>query len=282
MKRFLATAIPIIALMACPAYAGQTSLVWDNFPVTEGFPLGYDTSIRSTSERDTQHSMGLTAASWAVDDFHVLSAPAYDDGARGDLPPGGEVVLTQIEWIGVREVFDRPDFGYDRLDYAIFTRTFDPGSNTYDFQPLQYGNGQQALFLDQQQGTDWQIDEELGQLDDTNFVYRGSVSVPNIPLDPETDYWVGVRLVGNSANPTGGTAGRSFIVSGSGNPESVDGAFRHDPPRGGGDDWQPIQDPITGFRPEMAYRLTMNVVPEPATMVLLALSGLFIVRCRRA
>jgi hypothetical protein len=272
MKRFSAALLSLAISVSAPALAGvDNTLVWDNFPVTEGFPNGYDASNRFTSERNTQHSSSLNSASWAVDDFHIVGAPKLGEGE--------EIVLSEIEWVGVRQLFDRPGFGYDRLDYAIFSRMFDPQSGEFDFEPISYGNGQTALFLDQQVGEDWQIEEELGTVSANEFVFRGSVQVPNIPLDFGMDYWVGVRLVGNDANDDGGTAGRHLIVSASGHPESVDTAFRFDPPRGGAP-WQYIENPLNGQRFEAAYRLTMTVIPEPATLMLLALSGMFAARRR--
>lgn len=277
MKRLLGAALVLVGLTAAPLYAAGVDFVWDNFPVTQDFPAGYNVTDRFTSERDTQHSTGLTAASWTVDDFHIPL------GLQGDGNGDGQVVLSSIEWVGVRELFDRPGFGYDRLDYAILTRTFDPLNGTYDFQPLEYGNGQQAVFLNQQVGADWQIEEELGSVPNfpTLFAFRGSVTVPSIPLEPGTDYWVGVRLVGNDVNGDGGTAGRHFVASGSGNPDSVDTAFVHDPPRGG-DPWQRITNPVTHENYHAAYRLGMTVVPEPATALLLMLGGLMLAgRTRR-
>jgi hypothetical protein len=275
MKRFIGATMVLAALMGIPAFAGQ-DLEWDNFPITGDFPLGYDTTNRFTSERDTQHSSGISAASWAIDDFHI----PLGDQPLGEDQGDEQVVLNNIEWVGVRELFDRPGFGYDRLDYVILTRTFDPFSGLYDFQPLQYGQGQQALFLNQQVGTDWQIEEELGNVSPTLFTYRGSVAVPDIPLEPQVDYWVGLRLVGNDGNDDGGTGGRHFIPSASGHPESVDGAFRYDPPRGG-DPWQRIQSPFSSDPFEAAYRLGMTVVPEPATLFLLLVGGLMVGRSRK-
>lgn len=271
MKRISTASLSVMFLLCASGVAGAGTVTWDNFPVTGDFPNGYDTDSRFTSERDTQHSMGLMSASWAVDDFHVP--------VDVEVGPNEEVVVTEIEWVGVRQLFDRPGFGYDRLDFVILTRTVDGGTGEFDFTPLEYGGGQTALFLNQQIGVDWEITEELGPVTSNEFAYRGRVQVPNVPLALETDYWVGVRLVGNDANDEGGTAGRHFIVAGSGHPDSVDTAFRHDPPRGGAD-WQYIENPLTGERFDAAYRLGMSVIPEPATAAMLGLVGMFALRRR--
>ncbi len=266
MKRWLVSGV---AVLVSTSFALAGEVYWDNFRD------GYDADTRFTSERNTQHSMGFSSASWAVDDFSVPL----------DFPELGEdqgigFNLTSVEWIGARQL-DGDRLGYDRLDWGIFTRTQDPLTMEFDFQPLALDGGGLALFTDQMIGSDWVIAEELGDTTDgQESVYRGRLET-DIPLDVETEYWVGVRLVGNDGNGDMGSAGRHFIASGSGESlyPNADSAFRFDPPRGG-DPWQPIVNPISGQEFEAAYKLGFTVIPEPASLALLSLAGLVCLRRR--
>ena len=268
MKRLLTAGI---ALLVCTGSALAETIYWDNFRGDT-----YDTSNLFTSERDTQHSAGKPSASWAVDDFAV----PFGEGFEAGEDQGDELSynLTSVEWVGARQL-DGDRLGYDRLDWAILTRTFDEFTGLFDFTPVEYAPGQMAVFTDQMIDVDWSIDEELGSVGDL-AVYRGSLQT-SIPLDPDTEYWVGVRLIGNDDNGDAGAAGRHFIASGGGETlfEDADSAFRFDPPRGG-DPWQPIVNPISGEEFEASYRLGFDVVPEPTTLALLGLGGLALLRRR--
>lgn len=267
MKRWLVSGI---AILVSTSFAVAGEVYWDNFRD------GYDADMRFTSERDTQHSMGFGAASWAVDDFTL----PLDFPERGEDQGELSTNLTSVEWIGARQL-DGDRLGYDKLDWGLFTRTLDPFTQEYDFVPLALEGGGLAFYTNQMIDTDWVIAEELGDTTDGNAsVYRGRLET-DIPLDPETEYWVGVRLVGNEDNGDLGAAGRHFIASGSGETlyPDADSAFRFDPPRGGSP-WQPIVNPLSGEAFEAAYKLGFTVVPEPASLALLSLAGLVCLRRR--
>lgn len=262
--------ILLTAALAVPAArAAPTPIAFDNGISTNLL----DTTTRLTSERGTQ----IGIPTWTVDDFQFdLGGPR----AGGDGQAFVEV--NSVEWIGVREIQNRPGFGYDVADVAIFTRSFDQGSGQYDFTPVVFGGGQIALFMD----VSWTEVANLGTLpnDPDRRIYHGSVDLPAVPLDPFVDYWVGVRLVGNPDNPVGGTAGRNQIVAtdpGHPNPP-FDESFNFDPAFGS-TPWAPssARNPFSDAPIEVAYKINGLIVPEPASLMLLVIGGIAMVCGRR-
>jgi hypothetical protein len=256
MRRLYAVATVGASLVAAPALGEM--ILWDNFPPTAEFPDGFDPAQRLTSERDTQIGFGPEAATWTIDDFHFPGEP------------GGELFyeLNRIEWVGVRELQERPGFGYDLADWAIFTRMPRPGEpGEFDFAPLFSADD-----------VVWTEEEDFGSVPGNSSLnlFRGSIDVSGVALDPGVNYWVGVRLVGNEANQSGGTAGRHFVAVGTGDPASIDEGYNFDPNFQLDPVWvrasdrNPFGDPL-----EFAYRLNATLVPEPSSLALLLIGAAF-------
>ncbi|RMF75896.1 MAG: PEP-CTERM sorting domain-containing protein [Planctomycetota bacterium] len=119
--------------------------------------------------------------------------------------------------------------------------------------------------------------------------YEGTVNLSGgiqnggpILLSLDTTYWVGVRLVGNEENTQSGTAGRNFIASSlQGSPFSISEGYNFDPSFGG-NEWAPASErnPFSDDPIEFSYRVTGQIIPEPASLGLLAIGAVVLIRRR--
>ena len=97
-------------------------------------------------------------------------------------------------------------------------------------------------------------------------VYEGTLQVDPIVLQPG-QYFIGARLVGENL-------GRNFAATSytdGGNPEGESQAYFKGVPFGA-DDWTPVEDILSsGLPSDFAYRISGTNIPEPASLLLLAL-----------
>ena len=267
MKRALCTAITATLVASATASAGIPT-VWDNYPI------GFDSSSRLTSERQTQVGPGLESATWTIEDMFFSSDidPKVNE-ARGEL----WVEVTQIQWIGVREVRpSAPEFGYDTVDWAIFSMNQEGG-----FDVVYEGTTTPEPYTDLDPLFN-NLQEYEGTVDLSGGLAQNGDGAP-IQLALDTTYWVGVRLVGNEANTDSGTAGRNFIASSlMGSPFSTSEGYNFDPGFGGAE-WAPASDrnPFSDDPIEFSYRVNGQIVPEPASLSLLAMGGALLLMRRR-
>lgn len=248
MKRLLCGFALTLSVQA--ALASETVL-WDNLSGAgswESFPnASYDPNRRVQADRNMVSGPDPFFASWVVDDA-VLGA-----GARIDA----------IDWLGSAQPLVAP-LGYDRADFAVFTRQ-DLGGGNFAF--TQIGGA-----LNVPVGSF----ENIGSAPNGDLLYKQRLLVPGgftVPTDGS--YWFGVRLVGNDANQGQGANGfvsRADGVNPLGAPE---GGFVRNPllfplPP----EFRPVSRlPVFNDTPvDFAFRLVN--IPEPATCMLLILGGL--------
>jgi hypothetical protein len=213
--------------------AASGDVLWNNFQGPDGFD-GVDSL---SSERRTE-----VTESWTVDDAIFPAA---------QFPLGVEI--TGIRWIGVRT----------------------PGTSLFplaDFAILDSSLNQIAGAGDDD--VSYTVEATLPSTDFPGLeVYRGFVSVPNVPLAPGR-YYFGARLVGNFF-------GRNFIATtGNGAIQGVtQGYFQS--VFFGFPNFVPAAQAFKAGETDFAYQIEgVPIVPEPATLLLVAGGALAALRRR--
>lgn len=243
MSRYFAAALVVLAAPA--SLAGD--LVWDNYPGDS-----YDTSVFYSAERNT-----MAGPSYAVDDVVFTLADPL------------QVRISSLEWVGLREKLTPPK-GYDKADFTILTR--DPVTGVFSEVPqLAGGLGMNV---------NWSILKDDLATVGKYTAYEGRITLGDqgidIVLDPG-EYWFGMRLV---ANPAALFTGRNFLASADEvNPlGSAAGGYIFNPPAGV-TSYIPAST-VFGTPVDFAFRVGYEIIPEPASLALLAL-GCVICAVRR-
>lgn len=241
MRKCVCTAL--LAVLAAATARADMDLMWDNYLYPGD---GYDHVFALSSERNT-----FVTDSWTGDDAVFEEA----------------VFIQQIKWIGM--LVDHPDADYWSVDVVIYPA--DPDPDPYPIDPVNYPAvaewNELAYQLDP-------ITEEFGLQ-----VYEGTVDLPEDVLLAPGHYYYAVRVVGNNR-------GQNYVAStstaGGETAGMTMGVFQSDfffyPPHSG--EWVYVEDATDPVRQsDFAYQL-YGYVPEPASLVLLALGALMI-RVRR-
>ena len=241
MRSFaLAISMALFVGMTAPA-----AVIWDNYLSTnpDNASEWYDGVYALSSERST-----LVTNSWTGDDAIFDSS----------------VTLTGLSWYGLLE--KRPNALYTGVDVVVYLKNPDQEGS----YPIAPGAVPVALF------TDLAFTER--DIADTSFdgggkqyqAYEGTVELPeNVALDPG-HYYYSVRMIDNGL-------GRAYALTtgaGESNPRAdttmavFQSTFLYYPDR---PNWVYV-DQASAMASDYAYRL-YGVVPEPASLLLLALGG---------
>lgn len=148
------------------------------------------------------------------------------------------VIVEQIQWIGLRDNPQR----FTGADYIIMDADFNVLAEMSDVAFT-------AQFLTNEFGMQ---------------VYEGTVEVTPLQLEPG-QYYMGARLVD-------GDLGRNFILTSGTGAANVLGqtqAYFKSVPFGA-DVWTPVEDVLESHEPsDFAYRISGQIIPEPASLMLL-------------
>ena len=199
-------------------------------------PDGYDHVSGKSSERNT-----FVTDSWTGD----------------DVIPTADWIVQSIKWIGM--VDPHPDAIYDAVDVIIYPANPDPQG-----YPIAPGAVPIAEFTDQPLSTTV-IGDEFGLQ-----VIEGTVDLPSdVFLDQGEHYYYAVRVVGNNR-------GRHYAATtgeGAFNGQTM-GVFQsHFFHYTGEPNWVYVDQ--MGHPPLASdYAYQLHGIPEPASLVLLALGGL--------
>jgi hypothetical protein len=157
------------------------------------------------------------------------------------------VILEQIQWLGLRD-----QQSFSGADYIVMDGDFNVIAEVHD---LAFG----SQFLTNEFGLQ---------------VYEGTVETTPLQLEPG-QYYMGARLVD-------GFLGRNFVLTSGTGAQNVLGqtqAYFKGVPFGA-DDWTPVEDILDSHVPsDFAYRISGQIVPEPASLLLL-LGGAAMLRRR--
>lgn len=161
------------------------------------------------------------------------------------------VMVQEIQWLGFRD--DEPLVG---ADYIIMDNEFQVIAEVHD-----------APFTANDLG------EQLGRFE----LYEGSVALAeSVELGPG-QYFIGTRLVGESL-------GRNFAATSATGARNIFGesqAYFKGVPFGF-DQWTPVNEVLTSGEPsDFAFRVNGTIVPEPASLMLLAFGAAATLRRRR-
>jgi hypothetical protein len=242
VKAILATTL---LLTVATGTAGADQLLWDNYP--GGLDALQDVNFNMSSERNT----AVYEPTWIVDDVDFAQIEGVDPSLT---------TLTQLEWVGARQV----GYTYSTVDVIVLDGQFNTLCEVFD---LPYTFTDHDSVLD----PSWQL-------------YQGQVSLAGragIPdLDLPEHFYVGIRLVGD-----GYYQGRNRNVT-----SSIDQTIRGRTQGHmkaaifGAPDWTPASEvwyaPPTDHEFEFAFRVYADVVPEPASVVLLLAGSLAVIRRR--
>jgi hypothetical protein len=243
MATFTTTLLVLVA--ATSAYADE--LVWDNYPGD----LLQDVTYNMSSERNTQ----VIERTWVVDDVDLLQTPFAE--VDPDL-----IRITGIEWVGARNPGSDP---YPFADVIVLNTNLDNGT-AVEYWDLSYTY------------TDYDPDPNP---DPHTQTYVGVIVFDEPISIPGEHFYIGARLVGG-----GYFEGRNHSVTSSID-ETIRGRTEGQIKAAlfGAPDWRPASEvwygsDVPGSNFEFAFRLYGYAIPEPASLGLLVIGSLLLVRRR--
>lgn len=208
------------------------------------YPDGIDAlPLNGTVNMSSERNTQVAISTWAVDDVVVPG---------GGLAP--DTFLSRITWIGALDT----GMTYSKADVIFLDDSF---NTILEFSDLDYVVTETRDFLD-----------PPAQLYEGEIEFGQSINMSSL----DNYFYMGVRLVGD-----GFFQGRNGIVA-----SSVDSTLYGETEGYVKDfaDWRPASDawygvPTPGIEFEFAYRLYTEV-PEPASLGLIFIGGLLLVRRR--
>lgn len=241
MRARFALALAAPAVFSASALGGG-GVLWDNYPGDLIQPAHALTSERNTA---------FVESTWSTDDV--------DLSGEAELP--SDILITGIQWVGLRD----PGFTYSKADVIFLDGSLN------DATSVTYSN----LTASQ---TPYVPDPNSDPLRE---VYTGSIDFA-VPISPVATYfYVGIRLVGDGA-----FKGRNLFVTHTIDTSNLGltGGYVKSAVIGA-PFWRPASDVWYGTSGdarnfEFAFRLYGSIVPEPASLGLLALGGLLVFRRR--
>jgi hypothetical protein len=246
----------LLAAAATTARADEM-LLWDNYP---GDVL-QDVTFNMSSERNTQ----VGESTWVVDDVELAEEPGK--------PGPASALITRLEWVGAFN----DAFTYSKADVILLNSEF---QTVLELSDLDYTIAE----VHDDPGDPYYNPSPDATTYVANLEFDDPIAVADLggTDEPLERFYVGVRLVGD-----GFFQGRNYFVT-----SSVDTTFR------GSDqgyikaatfsapDWRPASDVWYGTpdgtraeKFEFAFRL--YAIPEPASVVLLALGSVALLSRRR-
>ncbi len=161
------------------------------------------------------------------------------------------VIVEQIQWLGLRDNPQR----FTGADYIIMDANFDVIAQMSDVAFT-------AQFMTNEFGLQ---------------VYEGTVEITPVQLEPG-QYYMGARLVD-------GNLGRNFVLTSGTGAVNVLGetqAYFKSVPFGA-DDWTAVEEVLDHHMPsDFAYRISGQIIPEPASLMLLLGGAALMLRRQRA